>query len=46
MKQYITLWIDVKYIQPNDICTGSPISETGIDFSDLFWKDENESNFS
>ena len=35
MKQYDALRINIMFIQTNDICTSSPIWETGINFSDF-----------
>ena len=45
MKQYDTLRIDIRFIPTNDICTSSPISETGIDFSDLIEQGEQNKDF-
>ena len=38
----LAIWVN----EAADICTGSPISETGINFSDLFKKSDGTSNFS
>ena len=46
MKQYDALRINITFIQNNDICTSSPISETGINFSDLKGATEDVGDFS
>lgn len=35
-KHYTTPQLGISFDEADDICTGSPISETGINFSDLF----------
>lgn len=45
-KRYNTPQLDVWFNEAVDICTGSPISETGINFLDLFEESEEPTNFS
>ncbi len=45
-KRYNTPQLELRSYTAADICTGSPISETGIDFSDLFNESEDPTNFS
>ena len=45
-KRYYTPRLAIWVNKADDICTGSPISETGIKFSDLFDESEEPTNFS
>lgn len=45
-KGYNTPQLELRSYTAADICTGSPISETGINFLDLFEESEEPTNFS